>query len=183
MMAIFSFIRRYFRDSDGSAAVEASFIIPILIVLFFGTMDMGRAVMTNQKTIKASQVAADLITREIQVSDSDVTEAIDAATLSLQPYDDDNLEFDIISVRFLEDSTPEIVWRETTPGMTAINDVIARVTPIAAPGSGVVVVVARYEYEPIVAGLVLDSIPMEEVAFARGRRSEVVCRDGAPGCV
>lgn len=173
---------RYLRDKCGLAGIEASFIFPIMLVLFFGTMDLGQAIMANQKTIKASQVAADLITRSAQVSNFEVQEAINAATLSLEPYDSSNLQFDIVSVRFASDGTPHIVWRETTNGMTPVGNVIERVTPIAQAGSGVVMVVARYRYDPIIAGFVVDTINMEEVAFARGRRSEVVCRDGVAGC-
>ena len=60
--------------------------------------------------------------------------------------------------------------------------IIERVLPLAAAGSGVVMVVSEYLYEPIFAGFVVKQIAMQEVAFARGRRSSVVCKDGAPGC-
>lgn len=177
------FIEAYALETRAVAAVEASFIFPIMIVLFFGTLDVGRAIMTNQKTIKASQVAADLITRNAQVSDFEVQEAINAAKLSLEPYATSRIQFDIVSVRFNDEAVPEIVWRETTGGMSPIDNINARVGPIAQPGSGVVMVVARYLYEPIIAGFIIDEIAMEEVAFARGRRSEIVCRDGVAGCI
>lgn len=175
-------IDAYIKDLTGIAAVEASFIFPIMLVLFFGTLDVGRALMVNQKTIKASQVAADLITRHITISEADLDEAMEAASLSLQPYSSDSLQFDIISVRFLPDGTVSQVWRETSPGMDPVENVAERVQPLADPGSGIVMVVVRNLYDPVISGFVIDAIPMEEVAFARGRRSEVVCREGVAGC-
>lgn len=171
---------RYRRDVDGVAAVEAAFVFPILLVLVLGVMDLGRGIMCNQKTIKASQVVADLITREISVDTFDINEAVNAGTLSLQPYDDTTLAFDIVSVRFTADDAAEIVWQETR-NMTATpaTQIMQRVLPLAAEGSGVVMVITEYEYRPIFSRFIVKEIPMQEVAFARGRRSAVVCRDGA----
>lgn len=174
-------LRSYIDGTDAVAAMEAAFVFPILITLLLGTMDMGRGIMSNQKTIKASQVVADLVTREAVVDSADVNEAIWAGELSLAPYSTEQLAFDIISFRFLDDGTPEIVWRETR-GMAPVSDPAANVAPIAEAGNGVVMVVARYQYEPIFSDFVVGSIPMEEIAFARGRRSAVICMDGAEGC-
>lgn len=173
----------YHRNEDGVAALEAAFVFPILLVLLLGVLDMGRGIMCNQKTIRASQVVADLVTREVSVDENGISEAINAGTLALLPYDDTNLAFDVISVRFPADDEAEIVWQETR-NMTATpqDQIIERVLPLAAAGSGVVMVVSEYLYEPIFAGFVVNQIPMQEVAFARGRRSSVVCKDGAPGC-
>lgn len=181
LQAIRKKIRSYFIGEDAVAAMEAAFVFPILITLLLGTLDMGRGIMSNQKTIKASQVVADLVTRHISIEQNDIDEAIQAGTLSLMPYSTANLSFDVISFRFLPDGTPEIVWRETR-NMTPLADADARVLPIADPGRGVVLVVARYTYEPIFSDFVVGDIQMQELAFARGRRSEVVCMAGAPGC-
>jgi len=174
---------KYRRNEDGVAAVEAAFVFPILLVLLLGVLDMGRGIICNQKTIRASQVVADLVTREVSVDDGAISEAINAGTLALLPYDDTNLAFDVISVRFPSDDTAEIVWQETrNMAATPQAQIIERVLPLAATGSGVVMVVSEYLYEPIFAGFVVDQIPMQEVAFSRGRRSAVVCKNGAPGC-
>lgn len=178
------FTRRYKADERGVAAVEAAFVFPILLVLTLGVLDLGRGIMTNQKTIKASQVVADLVTRDVVIEDSDILEAMEAGTLSLQPYATANLGFDVVSLRFLEDEVVEIVWRQTSPNVTPLStaELTSRTSALAEEGGGVVVVMAQYLYEPIFSGFVVDEIPMEEVAFARGRKSAVVCKTGAPGC-
>ena len=158
-------------------------VFPVLLVMMLGVFDFGQAIMCNQKTIKASQVVADLVTRNQEILDTEVDDAIDAGTLSLMPYNDETLGFDIISIRFLDDATPEIVWQETR-NMTAstLPEIQERTLPLAEAGSGVVMVISEYDYRPVFAGFVADEIPMQEVAFARGRRSAVVCKPGATGC-
>lgn len=164
----------YYRSSDAVAAVEAAFVFPILLTLLLGTLDMGRGIMCNQKTIKASQVIADLVTRDQTLSNEDLNEAIQAGILSLWPYDTSAVGYDIVSVRFLPDESVKIVGRETE-NMSQIANVSERVEPIAAANRGVVMVTVQYLYEPIFAGFVVNNIQLQETAFARGRQTEVIC--------
>lgn len=175
------FLTRWIKDTKGVAATEAALIFPILLTILLGVFDMGNAVLSNQKTIRASQVTADLITRMREVTSNDIDEAIEAGRLALMPFDTGEYGIDIVSIRFDEDSTPEIVWRETQ-NMSPVNTVLSDVNALATPNDGVVVVAAQYNFEPVFAGFIIDSIPMQEVAFMRGRLSSVVCQEGAPGC-
>lgn len=166
-------IKNWWKNCQGVATVEAAMIFPVLLVLLVGTFDLGNGILAGQKTIRASQVTADLITRTTTVDATDIQEAYRAGELALQPFDTTNYGVDIISFSFDDEATAEIVWRETI-GMNPINNAVDYVTSLAEPNSGVVMVVSVYEYEPAFAGFVVDNIPMTERAFARGRRSAVV---------
>jgi hypothetical protein len=169
-------IKVWLNDQSAIAAVESALVFPILMIMLLGTFDMGNAILTNQKTIRASQVVADLVTRAITLSNDELDEAIQAGGLSFQPYSSANYGIDIISLRFDDDGDPEILWRETR-NMEPVEDVMDRVAPLSDPNTGVVVVAAEYTFEPVFAGFVMDELPMQEVAFAKGRRSSIVCLD------
>ena len=168
------FVKGWLFQKDGTAAVEAAFVFPILLVLLLGTFDMGRGILSNQKTIRASQITADLITRARTVSVADVNEAVNAGELALHPFSTDTFGVEIVSVRFDEDSTPEVVWSELRGNITANANVLTDVASLAEPNGGVVVVTVEYDFEPVFAGFVIDQISMRETAFSRGRKSAVV---------
>jgi Flp pilus assembly protein TadG len=170
-----NFILSWARRDDGVAAVEAALIFPIMLTLLMGTYDLGNAILANQKTIRASQVVGDLVTRERSIDDQGIDDAIDAAELALVPMPPEGLGIDIVSISFDENEQATIEWRETR-GMTADPDVLNRVAGLAAPNEGVVVVLVRYNFLPIFANFVTGEIAMEEVAFTRGRKSAVVTR-------
>ncbi len=161
---------------DGIAATEAALIFPVLLTLLLGVFDFGNAILINQKTIRASQVTADLIARNRSVDDAMVNEAIEAGRLAYEPMSSAGYGVDVVSVRFDDDANPQIVWRETQ-GMSPMADVLADVQSLAEAGEGVLVVGVRYEFQPIFAGFLVDAIPMHERAFARGRKSPVVTHD------
>lgn len=169
-------ISSWWREEEAVAAVEASFIFPVMLTLMVGVFDVGNGILANQKAVRASQVVADLIARKNIVSETDVQDAIKAGRLALEPLNSDSLGVDIISIRFDPANGTEIDWRETD-NMTPIDDVEARVNPLYADGEGVVMVAVVYDYHPIVTGFVMDSFQMSEVAFSRGRRSPVVTHE------
>ena len=167
------FMRRWFYQRDGVAAVEAALVFPILLTLLLGTFDLGNGILANQKTIRASQVVADLIARNSTISAAGIDEAIRAGELALQPMPTGAFGVDVTSLSFDDSANPVIEWRETR-NMTPMSDVLVRAATVAEAGEGVLIIGVQYQFEPVFAGFVINEIPMLEVAFARGRKSAVV---------
>lgn len=167
------FFQRWIKEKDGTAAVESALVFPLLLVLLLGTYDMGNAILSDQKAIRASQVTGDLITRERSVSAADIEEAVVAGQLAMVPQNIATYGVDIVSIRFDTTGQPVIVWRETR-NMSPVPDVLDRVETLAEAGNGVVVVTVQYLFEPIFGNFVFGDIPMQEMAFTRGRKSAVV---------
>ena len=173
------FIHRAFscwvKNEDGVAAVEAAFVFPIMLTLLLGTFDLGNGILANQKAIRASQVTADLISRNSEVSASMINEAIQAGELAFEPLPNASFGVDIISVSFDDEENVVIEWQETR-NMSAMSAgaVAEAVASLIEAGEGVLLVVVEYEFEPVFGGFIVDTIPMREIAFARGRKSAVV---------
>ncbi len=172
--SIYGFIRRWYKEESGLAGTEAAMIFPVMLILFLGLYDVGNAILANQKTVRASQVVADLIARQKVVSSSDVNEAVQAGALAFEPLDTSSYGIDIVSIRFDEDTAaPEIVWRDTR-NMSPVSDVMDRVDPLKLAGEGVIFVAVTYSFEPVFSGFVVNTFDMMEVGFSRGRNSPVV---------
>ncbi len=169
-------LEAYWKKTEALAVVEAAMIFPVLLTLLLGVFDMGNAILANQKAIRASQVAADLISRERSVSDAELNQAFRASELAIHPFSANDLGIEIISFSFDDAAQPVIEWRETR-NTTAAENPEQNVQSLAIPGEGVVMVIVRYDFEPFFAGFVIDQINMLEMAFSRGRSVPVVARD------
>ena len=178
---LLSLYKQWSGDERGVAAIEAALVFPLMLILMLGVYDIGNAVLVNQKTVRASQVTADLITRDANVDATMIDEAVMAGELALYPSNNiDSYGVDIVSIRFDDSANPQIEWRETR-NMAPNDNVLARVVPLADAGRGVVVVTVEYQYRPVFTGFHMGDfdiglMPMQEVAFARGRKSPVVGR-------
>ena len=164
----------FLKEENGTAAMEAVMILPVLITLLMGTFDLGFGIALNQKTITSSQIASDLVSRNRTVSATLVDDIIEAARVTYQPYAINGFGIDIVSLEFDEDGNPQILWRETrdmSPNDSAVN---STANLGAAEGEGMVIVTVRYIYEPVFTRLFAENFDLEEVAFSRGRRSPTV---------
>lgn len=169
-------LSRWVNGDDGVAAIEAAMIFPMMLFLFLGIFDAGNAILANQKTVRASQVVADLITRKSVVSDADVNEAMDAGRLALEPLDSSSFGVDIVSIRFDDNADSSIEWRDTF-NMSSIPDALNSVTALQDENEGVVMVSVKYVYTPLFSSFISGPITMNEVAFSRGRRTPVITHE------
>jgi Flp pilus assembly protein TadG len=168
-------VKRFVRREDGSAAIEAALLFPILMVILMGMVDIGDATLTNQKVISGSQLAADLLARDSTASTSDIDNAVEAARLALMPYPTASFGIDIASIQFDEDGAPVVLWR-VTRNMAANDVAVESSEAIGAPGEGVLIVTVQYQFEPTFSGHIIGPFTMQEVAFVRGRKSPTVTR-------
>jgi len=74
------------RDERGSAAVEFAVIVPLMLVLFFGTVEFSAAVAVNRKISMVTQQLADLASRYTTVNDTDMTNFGVIGDAMLTPY-------------------------------------------------------------------------------------------------
>ena len=182
------FVRDWAHDQRGLAATEFALVFPILIMLLLATIELGNGIMANQKVIMASQIVSDLLTRTEEVTDEQLEEAKRAGRLALNPFNPEDVGFDIVSISFEpEDSTsdpddavPEVVWRETDnmDGQELDEaDIIENVTPLVLIHDGLFAVYVRYPYRPLFGTRFVGSLNMIEYTFARGRKNPVVGRN------
>ncbi len=168
-----NFIRNFLKREDGTAAMEAVMLFPPLLFLMMGVYDLGNGIILSQKTITATQIAADLIARDSAVNSAKLEDTIQAARLAYEPYPLNEFGIDIASVEFDQNRLPEILWRETRD-MPPNAEAITNVNGIGDQGEGMVIVTVRYTYTPFFSRYFIDDLDMQEVAYARGRRSPTV---------
>lgn len=165
--------RSFIQREDGLAAIEAVMLFPILFTLCFGIYDLGHGLLIKQKVVSASHIAGDLITREVAVSDAEIQDVVEAAKLAIDPYSRDSFGIDIASISFIDEQTPEILWRyteNTEENNNVLNDAIG----LGTEGEGVLVVTLHYEYTPFFYKMFFDRIDMTEISYLRGRKSSVI---------
>ncbi|MES2729102.1 MAG: TadE/TadG family type IV pilus assembly protein [Pseudomonadota bacterium] len=173
VMTVLHRLRTFRAGKDGTALIEAALLIPVMLTLLMGIYDIGNGIMLNQRTITASQVAADLISRDFTVTSGQVNEVIAAARLSFQPYASGTMGIDIASVEFDDQERPVVLWRETR-NMAPNQAAVSSVQGLGEEGDGLIIVTIRYTYVPHFGQMFMNAFNMQEVAFTRGRRSPTV---------
>jgi Flp pilus assembly protein TadG len=172
-----TFLKKYRRDEKGAAAVEAALIMPVLLFMYMGIVDLGNALVVNKKAVSAAQIASDLLARQETVDDADIEDAMVAARLALQPYETSSFGIDIAGIRFdTPAAVPTLIWRETF-NMTPNDEVIAETNGLGLENEGVIAVTVRYVYDPVFMYILDEFWETNEVAIVRGRKKAFVMKE------
>jgi Flp pilus assembly protein TadG len=95
---------RLARDNRGNAAVEFAVIVPVMLVMFFGTVEFSSAVAVNRKISMVTQQLADLASRYTTVNDTDMTNFGIIGDAMLTPYPSTPLQATITEI-YIDPST------------------------------------------------------------------------------
>jgi Flp pilus assembly protein TadG len=84
--------RRFIRDRGAMAATEFAFIVPLMLVLFFGTIDFSAGLAASRKVTLTSSALADLASEMpaagniAPIADSDLQNMFTAGISIMNPY-------------------------------------------------------------------------------------------------
>lgn len=86
MIAGLSFrARRLWTDERGVAATEFAIVVPFMLVLLVGGVELGNGLATNVKVSATAHSVADMISQNTQVTSSQMTGILQASTAIMAP--------------------------------------------------------------------------------------------------
>jgi Flp pilus assembly protein TadG len=105
-------IGRLLRDRRGVAALEFALIAPLLLSMYFVTMEVGQGIETNKKVGRSASMIADLVTQQQSTTKADLDAILKIGTAILQPYGRSKPTIIITAIRVTDETTPkiEVVW-------------------------------------------------------------------------
>jgi Flp pilus assembly protein TadG len=186
----------FFRDHRGVAAVEFAFIAPILLVMYFITMEASQAIETSKKVSRVASMVADLVTQQQQSTSKTAVEAIMKIGDSiLQPYNRSSPTIIVTAIQ-LDDRTPPnatVAWsRKMVAGATsngpAVGSSVTIPEALRIGNSFLIRVESSLGYKPVITwsadqsatlGLTsaFNSIQMGETYYLRPRMSQAITCD------
>ncbi len=112
-------LNRFRKDVRGVAAIEMAFIMPFLLFLYFGLIDLTAMISFNRKITYPASVVADLVTQNsTTVTASAMNDYFDAVELVMSPTSLDEVRIDIYQYRNIS-GTITNQWKKSSTGGTA----------------------------------------------------------------
>lgn len=135
-------------DDRGAALVEFALLAPVLILLFFGTVEVVQAVQAHRKLAHVSAAIGDLVARERKLGAGDVQDILSAGPAMMAPFPARGLGVRVMSLSADESGTLRVDWQAAGPAYA--GDALPSLgAGSVAPGESVIVTDASYEYTPV----------------------------------
>jgi Flp pilus assembly protein TadG len=168
-------LRRLFRDQRGVSAVEFALVLPIMIAMFFGGVEIAQAVMADRKTTLVTRTVADLVAQASTVSTSDMSNVLAAASSIAYPFDATKLTVTVSSIAIDANGKATVAWSCTKNGTArAVNSTINLPSALATPSTSLILGEATYTYKPIIGYTITGSLLMSDNIYMRPRLSNSV---------
>ena len=135
------------RDQRGVSAIEFAMVVPVLLVLYVGTVEIGSALTIHRRTSQVASTAADLAAQVKSVTKSDIQDIQAAATSILTPYATAPLKIVLSSVVADVNNNGKVDWSCATKGSARAKDSAYAVPAgLTEADSSVIVAEVTYAY-------------------------------------
>jgi hypothetical protein len=72
--------RRFFADRRGTSAIEFAILLPLMLVMYFGSIQITDAISADRQVTQVASTVAEIASQYTQVSPSDVSNILSAAS-------------------------------------------------------------------------------------------------------
>jgi len=183
--------RRLMRDTRGMAAVEFAVILPIVLVLFFGTIEVSTGVAVDRKIIILTRTLSDLISQAQKIEAVDLTNAFNISSAVMAPYPSGPVQAKISQI-YIDPTTRVAKVKWSSASNTAArncNEVVTTLVPdgIRIGGTYLIMSEVNYDYTPaagIDAGgsFTPPTFHLQDRTFTRPRQTDSVPNSSAVPC-
>ena len=146
---------RFARNQHGVAAIEMALILPVMLLLFMGLLDISGALSEGRRVSQSASTVADLVTRlDTPTTPALIADAYEAVELIMSGTGGEPLRIEIYNYR-LNDGTIQLVWRrDNGVGAACGAPDEADLVALTTAGNDIVVAVACLDYTPVVSEIV-----------------------------
>ena len=177
------------RDRSGVAATEFAVIVPVMLVLFFGTVEFSSGIAVDRKVTLVARTLSDLTSQSMaSVADTDLQNFFAASGSILTPYSVTPTQPTISEIFIDNNKIAKIQWSKAA-NLSMVNGAPQAVLKNSTHSTGDTVTVPAgllvantyliwsevdYIYVPTVGYVMKNSITLHDETYTRPRQSTCV---------
>jgi Flp pilus assembly protein TadG len=167
-------IGRFVRDRRANAAIEFSFIVPLMIGMFFATVELSSAIAAKAKVTLVARTLSDLVSQSSTVTNLDLTNFNTTGGAIMNPLPLAQLKTRVSEI-YIDPATltGKVIWSKGS-GLTDLPANSALVVPLPLQIAGTYLIYSEVEYKYIPAvGYIVDKagVTLKDQTYTRPRVS------------
>lgn len=149
----------FIRDQRGVAAIEMAFIMPFLLFLYFGLVDLTALISTTRKINYTASVVGDLVTQnDTTLTKANITDYFNAAALVMKPTPMGNIRVEVYGFTKVRNQ-PTRKWSNNNGGAGSCGaPTTLGMLNLMSDGNDLVVAEVCTTYSPYIASFLGSAI-------------------------
>jgi len=165
------------RDERGVSAVEFAMLLPLMITLYLGTVEISQGVGIDRKVTLTTRTVADLASQVSSINNSDMTNMLNASSAVIAPYDVTKLKVTVSLVTIDANGQAKVTWSDTFQGTKrAVGSTVTLPAALNVANTSLVWSEVAYTYTPTIGYVVTGTLNLSDQIYMRPRLSDTVTR-------
>jgi Flp pilus assembly protein TadG len=174
----------FLRDRRGTSAIEFAMLLPLLVTLYLGTVEITQGIGINRKVTLTTRTVADLATQVSSISDSDMTTLLGASATVMgcdatkpKQCDTTQLKVTVSEVKIDANQVAKVAWSDTLNGTKrAVGSAVSLPAALKVANTNLIWGEVSYDYKPTVGYVITGTLKLSDQIFMRPRLSDCVTR-------
>jgi Flp pilus assembly protein TadG len=162
------------KDCRGVAAIEFAMVVPLMLVLFFGTVEFSTAVAIDRKVTTMARTLSDLTSQNKSVTDTQLTNIFNASTGIMAPYSPTPVTSKITQLYIDTNLVVHVIWSVGAAPHKS-TEILPVPPALKVAGTYLIYSEVSYLYKPVIGYVMAkDGIDMSDFTYTRPRQSTCV---------
>jgi Flp pilus assembly protein TadG len=169
--------RRFGANEKGVSAVEFALILPMMALLYLGSVEVGDGFAIKRKVTHVTSSMADLVTQSKSISNADMTNILAIAKAMMTPYNATNLKLKVTGVTIDSNGKATVTWSDAlhdtarTKGST-----VTLPADVNQKSSFIVMAEGHFSYKPAIGYVLTGTLDLQDTFYLSPRLSDTVAR-------
>jgi Flp pilus assembly protein TadG len=170
--------RRLLDDQRAVSAVEFALVLPIMVLLLFGGVELGDALTIDRKVTHVTSTLSDLVAQSKTITDADMATIFNAATWIMTPYSATTLKMKVSGINIDDTSKATVAWGYAQHDVALAKGAVVTVpAALLQPNTFLVLTEVHYPYTPDVGYVMTGTYDLTDKFYLRPRLSAKVCQN------
>ena len=169
--------RDFKADRRGVSAIEFAMIVPLMITLYLGGIEITQAVAVNRKTTLVAHTVADLVAQDTNVTNSEMSDILAASATVATPFVSSNLKVTVSSITIDSTGKATVAWSDSYNGTArSVGSTVTLPTALAVANSSLIWGEVTYSYKPMFGWVMTGTFNMGDTIYMRPRLANFITR-------
>jgi Flp pilus assembly protein TadG len=172
-----AYLRRFARDREGVSAVEFAIILPFMLTLYLGGVELGDGLAIQFKTTVAARTVTDLASQYVSIDNANMTSILGAASTVVTPYSATNMVVTLSEITFQSNGSGKVIWSDSLNGTArVVGSSVTMPTNLQTNGITLLYGEVTYPYTPAMGYVVTGTINIFQSIYFYPRLSSTITR-------
>jgi Flp pilus assembly protein TadG len=170
-------LNRFAHDRRGVSAIEFAMILPLMLTLYLGGVEITQAVTIKRKTTLVTRTIGDLVAQDVNITNAEMQSIFAATTAIAAPYPTNKLKITVSSVSIDGQGVAKIAWSDAyqaTP--RAVNSTVTLPTGLNLPNTTLIWAEAQFDYTPPIGYMITGTRSLKDKLYLRPRLVNTISR-------